>query len=55
MWCVAWLMVSSRLGSKITMSASLPTAMVPLRGNRPKILAGVVEVSSTNRLRVMRP
>ena len=44
-----------RLGSKTTMSASDPGAMVPLRGNSPKIFAGAVDVSSTNRLRVIRP
>ena len=32
-------MVTSRAGSKITMSASEPTAIVPLRGNMPKIRA----------------
>ena len=37
------------------MSASLPTAIVPLRGKRPNILAGVVEQSSTKRFRLMRP
>ena len=30
-------------------------AIVPLRGNRPNIFAGVVEHSSTNRFRLMRP
>ena len=29
--------------------------MVPLRGNRPKIFAGEVDVSSTKRLSEMRP
>ena len=48
-------MVSSRSGSKITRSASLPTAMAPFFGNSPKILAAAVEVSSTNRLRLIRP
>ena len=42
-------------GSKMTMSASEPGAIVPLRGNRPKIFAGDVEVSSTNRFSEMRP
>ena len=42
-------------GSKTTMSASEPGAMVPLRGKRPKIFAGEVEVSSTKRLSEMRP
>ena len=49
------LRVSSRSGSKITMSASLPTAMVPFLGNIPNSLAAAVEVSSTNRLRDIRP
>ena len=39
----------------MTMSASLPTAMVPFLGNSPKIFAAAVEVSSTNRLRPMFP
>ena len=39
----------------MTMSASDPTAMVPLRGNMPKMRAGAVEVNSTNRLTAMRP
>ena len=30
-------------------------AIVPLRGNRPKIFAGDVDVSSTKRLSEMRP
>ncbi len=42
-------------GSKMTISASEPGAIVPLRGNRPKIFAGDVAVSSTNRLSEMRP
>jgi hypothetical protein len=37
------------------MSASLPTAIVPFFGNRPKIFAGAVEVSSTKRLSDMCP
>jgi len=48
-------MVTSRSGSKITMSASDPTAMVPLRGNIPKMRAAAVEVSSTKRLTSIRP
>src|SRR5437867_9172590 len=44
-----------RWGSKITRSASLPTAIVPFRGYRPKSLAGVVETSSTNRFTLKRP
>ena len=39
----------------MTMSASEPGAIVPLRGNRPKIFAGEVDVSSTKRLSEMRP
>ena len=39
----------------MTMSASLPTAMVPLLGNSPNSLAGVVERMSTMRFSVMRP
>src|SRR5215207_4541916 len=39
MWCVAAEMVCSPAGSKTTRSASEPTAMVPLRGKRPNILA----------------
>src|SRR4030095_2983750 len=42
-------------GSKTTISASEPGAIVPLRGKRPKIFAGDVEVSSTKRLREIRP
>jgi hypothetical protein len=38
-------------GSKMTMSASEPGAIVPFRGKRPKIFAGDVDVSSTNRFR----
>ena len=39
----------------MTMSASEPGAIVPLRGKRPKIFAGDVDVSSTKRLSEMRP
>ncbi|MND04850.1 hypothetical protein D3C83_253060 [compost metagenome] len=42
-------------GSKTTMSASEPGAIVPLRGNNPKIFAGDVDVSSTKRLIEIRP
>ena len=49
MWWVLALITSLSVGSKMTMSASEPTAMVPLRGNRPKSLAGVVETTSTKR------
>ena len=42
-------------GSKMTMSASEPGAIVPLRGNSPKIFAGDVDVSSTKRFSGMRP
>jgi hypothetical protein len=48
-------MVSVRSGSKMTMSASEPTAMVPFFGNSPKVLAAAVEVSSTKRFSVRRP
>src|SRR5829696_5812977 len=37
------------------MSASLPTAMVPLRGYIPKNFAGLVETSSTKRFIERRP
>ena len=53
-WWVLALMVCSRLGSKITMSASKPTAIVPFFGNNPKIFAAAVDVSSTNRFRLIR-
>src|ERR671921_51468 len=39
MWCVEAEMVCSRSGSKTTMSASEPTAIVPLRGKRPNVVA----------------
>ena len=55
MWCVAALIVCSASGSQRTISASLPAAMVPLRGYSPKIRAGVVETTSTNRLTVSLP
>jgi len=42
--------VSFFSGSKTTMSASDPGAIVPLRGKRPKIFAGEADVSSTKRL-----
>ena len=42
-------------GSKITMSASDPTAMVPFFGYIPNILAGVVAVISTKRLSPILP
>ena len=48
-------MVRSTAGLKTTMSASLPGAMVPLRGNSPNILAGAVATSSTKRLTLIRP
>src|ERR1051326_7557784 len=49
MWCVFALIVISSSGSKMTMSASLPTAIVPLRGKRPKMRAGFVDVISDER------
>jgi hypothetical protein len=58
MWCVRsffTLMVSVRLGSNTTMSASLPGAMVPFLGNKPKVFAADVDVNSTKRLSEMRP
>ena len=55
MWCVSALIVISSSGSKITMSASEPTAIVPFFGNRPKIFAAEVETSSTQRLRPILP
>ena len=36
------------------MSASLPTAIVPFFGNMPMSFAGVVDVISTQRFRVIR-
>jgi hypothetical protein len=55
MVCVAAEMVSSRSGSKMTMSASAPGAIVPLRGASPKIRAGSVEVRRTSSGSVSRP
>ena len=54
MWCVFAEIVDVVRGSHTTMSASLPTAIVPFLGNIPMIFAGVVEVTSTQRLSVMR-
>ena len=39
----------------MTMSASAPGAIVPFRGYRPNIRAGVVEHVSTHRCRVISP
>ena len=55
MWCVAAEITASASGSKMTMSASLPGAIVPFRGKSPKSLAGAVEHSSTQRFSAMRP
>src|SRR4051794_19580708 len=55
MWAVAWLMVWREPGSYTTMSASLPGATMPLRGNRPNMRAGVVQHVSTQRVRLMSP
>jgi hypothetical protein len=55
MWWVSAESTRSAFASKITMSASEPGAMVPLRGYRPNILAGAVATSSTKRLRPMWP
>ena len=49
MLCVAALIVCSAFGSHSTISASLPTAIVPFLGYIPKILAGAVDVISTKR------
>lgn len=46
-WSLA-LMVLTLSGSQMTMSASEPTAIRPLRGYRLKILAALVEVTATN-------
>ena len=54
MWCVFAEIVDVVRGSQSTMSASLPTAIVPFFGNMPMIFAGVVDVTSTQRLRVIR-
>src|SRR5660398_188013 len=53
MWWVAAEIVRSACGSRMTRSASLPGAMVPFRGYRPKILAGMVAVSATKRFRLI--
>ena len=42
-------------GSKTTMSASEPTAIVPFLGKSPKSFAAKVDVSSTKRLSPIRP
>src|SRR6266540_2862937 len=55
MWCVFAEIVCAARGSQMTMSASLPTAIVPFFGNIPMSFAGVVDVTSTQRLSVMRP
>ena len=39
----------------MTMSASAPAATTPLRGYRPNILAGVVDATSTQRVRLSCP
>ena len=46
---------NSRCGSKITMSASAPGAIVPFWGYSPNSFATELEVSSTSRLGVRRP
>lgn len=46
--CTLAVMVLILLGSQITMSASEPTAIRPLRGYRLKILAALVLVTATN-------
>src|SRR3977135_1103789 len=48
-------MISLRLGSQITISASKPGAMDPFLGYSPYIFAWFVEVSATNSFKVMRP
>jgi hypothetical protein len=45
----------ARSGSKTTISASEPIAIVPLRGYRPNMRAGVVLHSSTQRSLVNLP
>ena len=55
MWCVAALIVRFRFGSKTRMSASEPTAIAPFWGYIPKSRAGVVDMISTHRSRVIRP
>ena len=42
-------------GSQIAMSASLPTAMVPLRGYSPYSFAAWVALSEANVYRSIRP
>src|SRR5437660_557963 len=46
--------VRERGGSKMTMSASLPTCRLPLRGYRPKSRAALVDTSCTMRRTEMR-
>src|SRR6266545_2245660 len=53
MWCVFAEIVCVARGSQMTMSASLPTAIVPFFGNMPMIFAGVVEVTSTTPAKIM--
>src|SRR5579863_10763934 len=55
MWCDDADIVRVSFGSHTSTSASLPTASVPLRGNRPKSLAGLVDVTATNVFRPMTP
>ncbi len=55
MWFVSTVTSDVTLGSKTTMSASLPMAMVPFFGYMPNIFAGVVAVISTKRFRPSRP
>jgi len=47
--------VRETFGSHTTMSASLPTAIVPLRGKRPNSFAGLVEPSATSWFNPMTP
>src|SRR5439155_276736 len=54
MWWVFAESVVVERGSQTTMSASLPTAIVPFFGNIPMSFAGVVAVTSTQRFSVMR-
>lgn len=46
--CCLAVMVLTLSGSQMTMSASEPTAIRPLRGYRLKILAALVDVTATN-------